>query len=60
MTACLLYTSHRVGFQIILADGILERFAEDGVVVNDRVGGVALQQIGDVVSGLSQRVGANP
>lgn len=35
---------HRVGFQIILADGILERFAEDGVVVNDRVGGVALQQ----------------
>ena len=34
----------RVGFQIILADGILERFTEDGVVVNDRVGGVALQQ----------------
>ena len=35
---------HRVGFQIVLADGILERFTEDGVVVNDRVGGVALQQ----------------
>ena len=35
---------HRVGFQIILADGILERLAEDGVVVNDRVGSVPLQQ----------------
>lgn len=35
---------HRVGFQIVLADGILERFTEDGVVVNDRVSGVALQQ----------------
>ena len=34
---------HRVGFQIVLADGILERFTEDGVVVNDRVSGVALQ-----------------
>ena len=33
---------HRVGFQIVLADGILERFTEDGV--NDRVSGVALQQ----------------
>ncbi len=27
--------------QILLADGILERFTEDGVVVNDRVSGVA-------------------
>ena len=36
---------HRVGFQIVLADGILERFTEDGVVVNDRVSGVASSKI---------------
>ena len=38
------YFQHRVGFQIILADGILERLAEDGVVVDNGVGGAAIQQ----------------
>lgn len=35
---------HRVDFQIVLAHGILERLAEDGVVVDDGVGGAAIQQ----------------
>ena len=35
---------HRVGFKIVLADGILERLAEDGVVVDNGVGGAAIQQ----------------
>ena len=35
---------HRIDFQIVLAHGILERLAEDGVVVDDGVGGAAIQQ----------------
>lgn len=35
---------HRVDFQIVLAHGILERLAEDGVVVDNGVGGAAIQQ----------------
>ena len=35
---------HRVDFQIVLAHSILEHLAEDGVIVDDRVGGTAIQQ----------------
>ena len=38
------YFQHRVDFQIVLAHSILERLAEDGVIVDDRVGGATIQQ----------------
>ena len=38
------YFQHRVDFQIIFAHSILERLAEDGVVVDNGVGGAAIQQ----------------